>query len=512
MTDPVIPTPGEIPAAAADERFAGRFEVKDGVRRHVARGTIINAGFLVGLSTLGFLKGFLVAAFLTAEDYGLWGILVISVTTLAWLSQTGIGAKYVQQEEEVQEEEFQKAFTLQLVFNVVSTAVLMMLVPVIALIYGRDEIVVPGLVLCLVFPASSFTAPTWIFYRQMKFFQQRLLQAVEPFIAFFVTIGLAVAGAGYWSLIIGLLTGAWCAALAAVLVTPYPLRLRFDRETLRRYTAFSWPVMLYGATGLVIAQTSVLILNFKESLAVVGAVALTATITNFTDRVDGIVTGALYPAMCAVQDRLDLLFESFVKSNRLALMWGMPFGVGVAVFAGELVEFGLGDKWHDAVPLLHVLGVMAAVNHVGFNWDACYRARGETKPIAVLSVLTAVIFMLIGIPWMLTSGLDGFVGSIVAITVVGQLGRAYFLRKLFGGFGMLGHFARSIAPTIPAAGAILLYRAVEGAPTSGWMALAQLAVYLAITVLVTALLEQPLLREISGYLRSRRVEEAPVAT
>ncbi len=87
MTDPAIPSPGEIPPGAGDDRFAGRFEVKDGVRRHVARGTIINAGFLVGLTALGFLKGFLVAAFLTAEDYGLWGILVISIATLAVLSE-----------------------------------------------------------------------------------------------------------------------------------------------------------------------------------------------------------------------------------------------------------------------------------------------------------------------------------------------------------------------------------------------------------------------------------------
>ena len=512
MPDANVPTPPDLAPIGTDDRFAGRFEIKDGVRRHVARGTIINAAFLVGLSLLGFLKGFLVAAFLTAADYGLWGILVISVGTLAWLAQTGIGAKYIQQDEEAQEPAFQKAFTLQLAFNLLFTAALMLLVPLIAFIYGREELILPGLILCLVFPASSFTAPTWVFYRQMKFFQQRSLQAVEPVVAFFLTMGLAIGGAGYWSLIIGLLAGAWCGALAAVVFSPYPLKLRFERETLREYASFSWPVIIYGASGLVIAQSSVLVLNWTETLAVIGAVALTTTITNFTDRVDGIVTGTLYPAMCAVKNRLDLLFESFVKSNRLALMWGVPFGIGVAVFGGELVKFGLGSKWEDAIPLLHAFGVMAAVNHVGFNWDACYRARGETRPIAVLSVITTAVFVLVAIPWMLVSGLEGFVGGIALHTLVGQFGRAYYLRKLFTGFAMLPHFARAIAPTVPAAGAVLLFRAVEGAPDTLLMALVQLFFYLAITVLATAILERPLLREISGYLRTRRVQEATAAT
>ena len=43
-----------------------------------------------------------------------------------------------------------------------------------------------------------------------------------------------------------------------------------------------------------------------------------------------------------VRDRTDLLFETFVKSNRLALMWGMPFGVGLALFAADLIDFVIG--------------------------------------------------------------------------------------------------------------------------------------------------------------------------
>ena len=53
-----------------------------------------------------------------------------------------------------------------------------------------------------------------------------------------------------------------------------------------------------------------------------------------------------------MRDRLDLLFETFVKSNRIALMWGLPFGVGVALFASDLVHFGIGDRWRPGVGLI----------------------------------------------------------------------------------------------------------------------------------------------------------------
>lgn len=49
------------------------------------------------------------------------------------------------------------------------------------------------------------------------------------------------------------------------------------------------------------------------------------------------------------------MFESFVKSNRLALMWGAPFGVGLSLFA-DLVDHGIGDEWKPAVGLLQAFG------------------------------------------------------------------------------------------------------------------------------------------------------------
>ena len=42
-----------------------------------------------------------------------------------------------------------------------------------------------------------------------------------------------------------------------------------------------------------------------------------------------------------MKDRKDLLLEAFVKSNRLGLMWGMPFGVALALFAADLVRVRL---------------------------------------------------------------------------------------------------------------------------------------------------------------------------
>ena len=54
----------------------------------------------------------------------------------------------------------------------------------------------------LAVPAISLHAPLWVFYRRMNFVKQRALQAVDPLTSAAVTVGLAIAGAGYWSLVV----------------------------------------------------------------------------------------------------------------------------------------------------------------------------------------------------------------------------------------------------------------------------------------------------------------------
>ena len=494
-----MPLVDAVASPPSDPRFR-RFELTGSLREHAARGTLINTAFLVGLSALGLLKSFILAGFISRADYGLWGVLAVSLGTLLWLKQVGINDKYVEQDEPDQELAFQKAFTLEVCFTGGFVVLLAAALPAFSLLYGLPELIAPGLVVLVALVAQIFQTPLWVFYRRMQFARQRSLQAIDPVVGFVVSIALAAAGFGYWALVIGLVAGACASALASVAFSPFKLRLRYDRGTLRRYASFSWPLFVSSGASVVIAQSAVLAAEGHLGLAAIGAIALASTITIFTERVDQLVTGTLYPAICAVKDRTALLYESFVKSNRLALMWAVPFGAALTLFAADLVNFGIGERWEPAVVVLQVYGLAAAVGHIGFNWNAYFRARAETRPIAVASVAAMVTFLGVGLPLLFLDGLRGFAIGVAAQTLVHVLFRAYYLQRLFDGFGFLRHSVRAFLPTLPAAGVVLLMRLLESGERTAAMALGELAAYLAVTVVATWYFESRLLREAIGYV------------
>lgn len=491
----------------------GRVELKGrSLRQHTARGSVINAMFLIALSSLGLLKGLIVAAFLAPDEYGLFALLGVMLGTLLYLKQVGVSDKFIQQEEADQELAFQKAFTIELLFSGCFFVLLLAAAPLAAFIYGLPELLAPGIVLAFVLPAGVFTTPLWVYYRRMEFLRQRTLESMNPVVSFVVTVALAASGVGYWSLIVGAVAGAYAAAVAAIVASPYPLRLRYEPGTAREYLSFSWPLLVASGGGVLMAQTAALLGELELGVAAVGAMALAARFQQYSQQVDGLVTGTMYPAICAVQDRTELLFESFVKSNRLALMWGMPFGIGVALFAPDLVEFVLGAKWESAVTLFQAFGVIAAVNQIGFNWDAFFRARNETKPLAVVSMLTVASFFLTTVPLLLTLGLDGYAIGIAVGGLTSLAVRSWYLTRLFPALQMARHATRAMAPTVPAVAAVVAVRLLEDSGRTPAFAIGELGLYIFVTAIATLYLERPLLREMAGYLGRGRRPTARAAT
>jgi O-antigen/teichoic acid export membrane protein len=498
-TPPILSQPTDAVALLPSERLGSH---GGSLRRFTAHGVVLNAFFDIGIGVVGLARGLALAALLDRADFGLWGVLLASLGVLAQLKVIGISDKYVQQNEVDQERAFQHAFTLELLSSLVMMVLLCLAVPLVALVYGRWELLAPGLVMTTMLIAYAFQSPQWIHYRTMNFLTQRLQTAVEPVVGLIVAVGLALAGAGYWSLVIGALVGAIAGAVVAVVMSPYPLALVFDRASLSVYWGFSGPILVATLASVVLANAALLTTNAHLGLAAVGAVTLAGSVTAFTTKVDDTIATTIYPAICSIQDRVDLLCESFVKTNQLAMLWAIPFGVGLSLFAPQLIHYGLGERWRPAVPLLQITGALAALNHIGFNWDDYYRARSETRPIAVAAVIGAAATLAVAIPLIWVDGLRGLAIGLGVGASTSFIVRAVYVRALFGHLNLAAHGARAVLPVLPAVAGVVALRLITGSHSLG-MVLVEFGVYLVLAGGLSLFGARRLLGEVVAIMRMR---------
>ena len=280
-----------------------------------------------------------------------------------------------------------------------------------------------------------------------------------------------------------------CAAAARA--SPYRLRPRFERAAARRYLRFSWPVFVTAVAALAVAQGQVALFGLSDDgLAAAGWITLAATLTRYADRADQIVATTIYPAIVRVRDRIAVLEELFAKSNRLTLMWAFPFGAGLALFGGDLVGFVLGDEWEPAVVLLGGLAVATALQQLGYNWFAFYRARGESRPQAVESAASRARSRCWRCPATLAWGSWGFVAGPARVHGV-RARRAAGVRAAAAAGRAAGAIARRAAlPVLAASAPVLALRlALWGGERPLAQALGELALWLAGLVLATRRLE-----------------------
>jgi O-antigen/teichoic acid export membrane protein len=182
-------------------------------------------------------------------------------------------------------------------------------------------------------------------------------------------------------------------------------------------------------------------------------------------------------------------------------MWAVPFGTGVALFADDLLTRVLGGDWGTGVTLLQATAVTLALHQIGFNWTAFYRARGETKPLAVAGVVGIVTFFAVILPLLLTRGLDGLALGIMLAEIVFMSMRMAYLRRLFPALGALRHMARAIIPVLPAVATVLLLRVAESGERGLGHAAVEAVAFTLVVGACTWTFERDLLREALGYLR-----------
>ena len=302
-----------------------RFSFPAGELRHrTARGVLVNGTFILAAEALVVVQQVLVARFLSAAQVGLYGIVSVTVITLLTLKQVGIDEQFVQQDEADQEVAFQRAFTLELILGGFFALGVALLAPVIAVLYDDWRLAPLMLALAYLPLAFALQAPAWIFLRRMDFVRQRVIQAAVPTATFVVTLALLLAGLDVWALVIGALVGNVVAAAIAALLSPYKFRFDLHRPSVRVYARFSWPILFAAVAGLVIRQGQVYAFDVHLGLAGAGFITLAVTLTRYADRADQIVTATIYPAICAVTDRSEVMTELFMKSNRVTAMWALP--------------------------------------------------------------------------------------------------------------------------------------------------------------------------------------------
>ena len=264
------------------------------------------------------------------------------------------------------------AATLAVLFSVTVYGIIWFLAPSFAQLAGSPEATPVVRLLTVVILIDGVTAVRTAAL-QRRFQQDKLTQAnVAGFVVQApLAVGLAVLGAGPFSVAIGQVAGALVTGVLVFAFAKVPVMFGFDRAIARKLVRFGIPLAASLGIEAILVNADYVIVGRLMGVTALGFYLLAFNISTWALGV--MITAVRYvsiPAFSRLAEQKGSLSIGVQRSVPLLISVVLPVAVLTALLAPALVVFLYGDKWAPAVPVLRFLMILTVVRVLtSFTFD-----------------------------------------------------------------------------------------------------------------------------------------------
>lgn len=287
----------------------------------------------------------------------------------------------------------------------------------VATLVGGPTIGIAIAVACASLPLTAATSVQTAVYQRAFDFRTLFYSRVgSSLLIFFVSVPMALLGAGYWSMITGTIASNLFLAIWLTVRSEWRPSLRYSISELRAMFSFSaWTL---------VESFSVWLTNWAGTF-VLGRVmtgyyiGLYNTSTSLVNAIIGIVTSAVNPvvfsSLSRLQDDRPAFNRAFYSMQKALAICVVPIATALFVFSGLAIDVALGSQWGETATFFGLYSLASALVVVfGHIASDAYRALGHPR----LSLLAQIGFLAIMVPSLYVGALMGYGTFSVVVPVV----------------------------------------------------------------------------------------------
>ena len=490
--------------ARSPERELGVDHLTEDVARRTKRGgaILLSAQAVRILGQMGTLV--VLARLLPPSAFGLLAMVAAIGAILDLVKEFGLSSATIQKQD-ITHAQVSALFWINASVGAALGAGLFLAAPLLASFYGQPELAPVARWMALAFVASGLTVQHWaLLRRQMRFTAIAGLETAADLMGFAAGIGLAVAGAGYWALVVQRLASPILLLLGTWLLCRWRPARPARTKGVRALLGYGASVTGSGLAVAVSRSIDQILIGWLWGAAVLGLYERTTRLLMMpVNTINAPIYAAAMPALSRLGDQPERYRALFAQVVQKLGLLTMPAFALAAVTADWVVEILFGPSWTQAVPLVALFSLSAVYLPVLQSVGLLYLTQARTTEMLRANLIDAgltVLSILLGLHW----GVTGVAGALAGVGLLVRLPVAFWLSARHGPVSV-GMIWRSIAPPATAAmavaAAVAALRHVEGAPTPTALAL---TATLAVIVTVLVLLGWPDTRRELLSLRRRR--------
>lgn len=262
---------------------------------------------------------------------------------------------------------------------------------------GNPGIELALIVACAQLPITSLSSiQVATYHRTYNFSRVFWGQLISSISNLALTLILAFAGCGYWSIIFGNITGYLVKAIMLTIKSPWHPHLYYDVKRAINIFSFSFWIMAEGIAVWLTSWFDSFVVGNRLSSHDLGIYKNSQSVVNGVLAIpQNSVTNVLLVTLSKLKDSPKEYNKEFLRSERMLAYILLPMAAGLCVFRKLAVRVAFGKGWEDAEIVVGVwaLASVLRVLFVSIN-TAVYISKGKPK----ISLYCQFIDMLFLIP------------------------------------------------------------------------------------------------------------------
>ena len=349
---------------------------------------------------VSWILSLVVARLLTPGDYGLLAEAGVFIALLSLVSEFGLGAAVIQQQEMMSGEVLGQVFGLVLLVNLALCVLLFSVSPLVAGFFNEPRLESIIMVLSSQFILMSFfVMPQSLLQRTLRLKEKSLVELCAVLLGGLTSLYLAWTGWGVWSLVWGSLAITLAKAFGMNLVLPVVLRPTFSFRGVQRLVTFGGMMTGQRVLWSLYSQSDIFVVAKVLGEELVGIYTMAMHVASLPiQKLNGIINEVAFPAFARIQDDPEKVASHFLKGIRLISVFAFPICWGLSSIAPELVTVVLGTKWQSAAEPVQILALImpllmvSNVLHTAVNGLGQVRISATTLLIACVLMPSAFVF------------------------------------------------------------------------------------------------------------------------
>lgn len=374
----------------------------------------------------------ILARLVTPEDYGLVAVLQIFVAVGLLLVESGFSTALIRLKTRTKRHE-----STVLAFNLAIALAIYLVIffcsPLIASFYGNPRLTAISRVLALVMPLNALCVVQHSrLTATMRFASLFVATGIAALVSSLAAIGLALTGAGVWSLVAQqLIMWGLRAFILWIILRDAPILPRFYLAELKELFSFGWKLLVSSMISKISSGLYSMAIGRIFTVTEAGLFSKSSTLASFpAENGTSTIQRVSFPALCKLAADPKRLADATRKIITMSSWAIFPVMTTLAALAPQCIKVVLGDQWTQAAPYFAVICLAYSLypfHSINLN---ILNVFGRSDLFLRLEIIKAILSLSLMIAGLYLGGIMGicvafFLSSYICIFVNGYYSRKY---------------------------------------------------------------------------------------